>query len=128
MQRPAHADPAERRGLMRFFYRNWRPTLLGRLTTRCYARLAALGLFPQLMICLQTRGAQTGSACDHVLVPIGWQGAQYLVSMLGEGSRWVRNVRAAGGAAAVKMRAGTTPVVLTEVPVAQRAPILKAWT
>jgi hypothetical protein len=53
-------------------------------------------------------------------------GQRYLVSMLGDGSDWVRNVRAAGGEAFVK-RGRLRPVKLTELPPAQRGPILKAY-
>jgi hypothetical protein len=46
--------------------------------------------------------------------------------MLGEGSNWVQNVRAMNGAAYIQ-RVVIRPVVLNEIPAAQRAPILKAW-
>jgi hypothetical protein len=46
--------------------------------------------------------------------------------MLGEGSEWVRNVRAAGGEAFIK-RGQSRPVMLTEIPPEERAPILKTW-
>jgi hypothetical protein len=53
-------------------------------------------------------------------------GERYLVSMLGEETNWVRNVRAAGG----KARLGhgrSEQVLLEEVDVRQRAPILKKF-
>jgi hypothetical protein len=66
-------DPAER-GYLRFFYRDWRPTRLGRIWSRA----------------------------------------------------WVQDVWAANGAAFLK--AGhIRPVVLTEIPPHERAPIIKAW-
>ena len=46
--------------------------------------------------------------------------------MLGDGSEWVRNVRATGGKAFVK-RGPSRPVQLTEVPARERGPILKAY-
>ena len=46
--------------------------------------------------------------------------------MLGDGSEWVRNVRAAGGEAFIK-RSRSRPAMLTEIPPRERAPILKAW-
>lgn len=50
---------------------------------------------------------------------------RYLVSMLGDNVQWVQNVRAAGGR--VVLRSGAREEVqLEEVPVGQRAPILKA--
>ena len=48
------------------------------------------------------------------------------MSMLGENSDWVRNVRASAGAAVLRHRI-MEKVKLEEVPVSQRAPILKAY-
>ena len=53
-------------------------------------------------------------------------GERYLVAMLGKRVNWVRNVRAAGGAA-VLHHGARTAVHLEEVPVAERAPILKRY-
>jgi len=61
-----------------------------------------------------------------VLVSASYNGQRYLVSMLGDGSEWVQNVRAAEGQAFIK-RGRSRPVVLTEIPISERAPILKAW-
>jgi hypothetical protein len=53
-------------------------------------------------------------------------GERYLVSMLGTEASWVRNVQAAEGKAV--LRYGRREAVrLEEVPVEQRAPILKAY-
>jgi len=53
-------------------------------------------------------------------------GQRYLVSMLGENVHWVRNVRAADGRAV--LRSGSREEVhLEEVPVDQRASILRAY-
>jgi hypothetical protein len=54
------------------------------------------------------------------------RGVRYLVSMLGEKSRWVRNVRAAGGRATIR-HGRRAPVKLEEVAVEARAPILKRY-
>jgi hypothetical protein len=53
-------------------------------------------------------------------------GERYLVSMLGEETNWVRNVRAAGGKATL-IHGMSEQVLLEEVAVGQRAPILKAY-
>ena len=42
-------DPAEA-GSLRFYYRNWRPTLYGRLWTRIWAWATSLGLLPDITI------------------------------------------------------------------------------
>ena len=51
---------------------------------------------------------------------------RYLVSMLGENADWVRNVRAANGEAVLNHGAAQQ-VRLEEVPVSERAPILRAY-
>ena len=53
-------------------------------------------------------------------------GERYLVSMLGEETNWVRNVRAASGKARL-IHGITEQVLLKEVDIRQRAPILKAY-
>lgn len=123
---PDRADPAESRGCLRFFYRDWRPTRFGRLWSRALASLTARGLLPSLLTSLQVSNRHTGQLESTVLVLASHDGHRYLVSMLGNGSEWVANVRAARGQAI--MKAGhARPVLLTELPIAERAPILKAW-
>ena len=119
-------DPAERTGYLRFFYRGWRPTRLGRLWSRAYAWVAGLGLTPGILLSLQTMDRSSGRLSSTILVVARYQGQRYLVSMLGNGSEWVQNVRAAGGKAFIK-RGRRHPVSLTEIPTQERAPILKAW-
>jgi NADPH:quinone reductase len=121
----AKRDPAER-GWLRYFYRNWRPTRLGRVWSTMFAWVSGLGLTPQILTTLQVRDQDTGRLDSTVLVAANHQDQSYLVSMLGNGSRWVRNVRASDGEAFIK-RGQARKVRLTEVPTAQRAPILKAW-
>ena len=118
-------DPAERSHL-RLFYRDWRPTRLGKLVNGAWAWLSGLGLTPRLLLTLQVRGRRSGLLHTNVLVLARHDGQRYLVSMLGDGSEWVRNVRAAGGEAFVK-RGRSRPVTLTEVPAKERGPILKAY-
>lgn len=118
-------DPAER-GYLRFFYRDWRPTRFGRFWSRVFAWVAGLGLTPRILCALQVKDRNTGSLHEIILVVARYQGQRYLVSMLGNGSEWVQNVRAAGGKAYIKRRR-SHPVMLTEIPARERAPILKAW-
>src|SRR5579871_5569672 len=46
MERPKRRDPAERIPSLRVFYRDWRPTRLGKLVARFWAWLCGLGLTP----------------------------------------------------------------------------------
>jgi hypothetical protein len=90
------------------------------------AWVSGLGLLPRILLTLQTKD-RSGRICATILVVATYQGQRYLVSMLGEGSEWVKNVRAAGGIAAIK-RGRSQPVQLTEIPRDERASILKAWS
>ena len=75
---------------------------------------------------LEVAGRTSGRIIALPVVIAVVAGERYLVSMLGEKVQWVLNVRAAGGKA--ELRAGTRdPVLLEDVPVEQRGPILKAY-
>jgi hypothetical protein len=119
-------DPAERSGYLRYFYRDWRPTRFGRIWNGAYAWISGLGLTPQILITLQVKSRSNGRLCSTVLVGASHEGSRYVVSMLGDNSEWVKNIRAAGGEAFIK-RGQSRPVMLTEIPLQERAPILKAW-
>ena len=100
---------------------------------RWYARLnrligvplARLGWTPSDVASLEVRGRSTGRVRATPVVVARHEGARYLVSLAGE-AQWVRNVRADDGRAVLRRR---TParVILDEVPVAERAPILAAY-
>ena len=121
----AHKDPAEA-GTLRFFYRDRRPTRFGRIVNNATAWLAAHGLTPPILLTLQVVGRKSGALRSTVLVPAEVDGKRYLVSILGEGSEWVRNLRASGGRAFIK-RGASRPVRLVEIPPEERAPILKEY-
>ena len=59
-------------------------------------------------------------------MPPWYGGRRYLVSMLGERSAWVHNVRAAGGRATIR-HGRPQEVRLVEVPPEERAPVIKAY-
>src|SRR5215510_11469831 len=94
-------DPAEE-GYLRLFYRDWRPTVFGRIWTRIFAWTAGLGLLPDILVSLRTKDRRSGSLHGHILVAATYEGQRYLVSMLGERSSWVQDVRAMNGAAYIK--------------------------
>jgi deazaflavin-dependent oxidoreductase (nitroreductase family) len=77
-------------------------------------------------VSLETVGRRSGQRRANALVRADYEGQQYLVSMLGEKSEWVRNARAREGAATIRHGQRTT-IRLEEVPVDERAPILKAY-
>lgn len=120
------SDPAEGKRFLRLFYRDWKPTRAGRWLNGLEGWWSALGLPPRCMVALQVPGRSSGRTRQSVLVIAEVAGRDYLVSMLGERSDWVRNVRAAGGNAVIR-HGRSRPVRLVEVPPEGRAPALKAY-
>jgi deazaflavin-dependent oxidoreductase (nitroreductase family) len=118
----------------RLWYRDRRPTLAGRWLNRLWVGASSLGLTPATWpgdppggtVTLEVAGRRSGRVRANVVTWVEQEGQRYLVSMLGEGAEWVRNVRAAGGAATVR-HCGRRAVQLEDVPVQLRAPILKAY-
>lgn len=110
----------------RLFYRSGRPTRIGRLVNHAGAVYSGLGLPPAWWVTLEIRGRRSGRTVSTTLVVGSYGGEHYLVSMLGEGSAWVLNARAADGIATIH-HGRRRPIVLWEVPVDQRAPILRAF-
>ena len=104
------------------FYPGGRPNALAKNLNSAQARLTALGIFPALLVALETKGRRTGKPLLVQLVVAHFGTQRYLVSMLGENADWVRNARASAGAAV--LRHGTIEEVrLGDVPVSQRAPM-----
>jgi hypothetical protein len=110
----------------RWFYRDRRPTRLGRIANRTMATWAALGGPPRSQARLETTGWRTGARHGIPVVIGEHEGREYIVSMLGERSPWVRNIRAADGRATLR-HGRPRDVRLVEVPAAQRAPIIRAY-
>lgn len=108
------------------FYRDRRPTWAGMLFVRAFAAWSALGLPPRWSIALEVTGKRTGTVYSIPLVVGAYDGNDYLVSMMGNDVAWVRNVHANGGRAVIRY-GGRRDVILEDVPVEQRAPILRAY-
>jgi hypothetical protein len=108
-------------------YRDDRPGPLARaLNGLAAAQYAAGILSPRRAVTLQVRGYRSGRTISVPVVVADYEGGRYLVSMLGADANWVRNVRAARGRATIRRRQ-TAPVRLEEVPVGDRAPILRRY-
>jgi deazaflavin-dependent oxidoreductase (nitroreductase family) len=108
------------------FYKEGRPTRFGKATNRTMGRYAALGKMSFGMVTLDVPGRKSGRINSTVLVLTPHGGEEYLISMLGEGVDWVRNLRAADGRAVIR-HGGRREVRLEEVDAAKRAPILKEY-
>jgi hypothetical protein len=107
-------------------YSGRRPNRLARVLNRGWAIVHAAGMWPGRLVTLEVRGRRTGRVTSFPLVMADYGGERYLVSMLGEDSNWVRNVRAARGHAV--LRHGRREAVrLSEVDACARAPILRRY-
>ena len=121
-----HADPAERNIFLRFCYRNWRPTLIGQWINRLNCWWSSLGLAPRFQAILEVRGRSSGRIRSNPVVIAPVEGKQYLVSILGSASDWVKNVETAHGEAVI--RQGRRRLVrLVAVPPEKRAPIIREY-
>jgi deazaflavin-dependent oxidoreductase (nitroreductase family) len=110
----------------RWLYAGKRPNALALLANRAWGALAGAGWTPGRLVRLQVTGRRTGRTVSFPVVVADYEGERYLVSMLGDDTNWVRNVRAAHGRAVV--RHGRQRVVeLSEVPAGERAPILRRY-
>jgi len=110
----------------RWLYKGGRPNRIARAMNDFGATIASFGVTRDYMETLEVVGRNSGRVVSFPVVISLVAGERYLVSMLGENVNWVHNVRAAGGHAA--LRSGRLePIVLEEVPVEQRAPILKEF-
>ena len=87
--------------------------------------LFARGLGPKRAVRLEHKGRVSGKTFATAVNWTEYEGKRYLVAPRGE-TQWVRNVRAAGGQAVIRHGKAET-VRLEEIPVDQRAPIIKNY-
>jgi F420H(2)-dependent quinone reductase len=109
-----------------WLYRGGHPNSLAKMMNRGWAILHSLGIYPDRFVTLEVVGRKSGKTVSFPLAMTVMNGERYLVSMLGEETNWVQNVRAAGGKARL-VHGISEQVLLGEVDVSQRAPILKAY-
>jgi glyoxylase-like metal-dependent hydrolase (beta-lactamase superfamily II) len=101
------------------------PDLYRRLSRRIGPTAVSLGLVPEDVITVEVPGRRSGVIRRATMVRAGCGGGHYVVSLAGE-SDWVRNVRAAGGQVVIGGRQRRA-ARLAEVPVRQRAPVIRAY-
>jgi polyisoprenoid-binding protein YceI len=94
--------------------------------SRLWAAVFRLGLAPKRWVTLEVAGRRSGRVTRFPLGMADVGGEWYLVPMLGESCNWVQNVRAADGRATLRRRRAA-PCRLAEVPVSERAPIIKRY-
>lgn len=110
----------------RWLYRQRRASPIARFLNTAQGRLAAAGVGPKWLVMVEVTGRRSGKTIAFPAVIADYDDGRYLVSMLGEDTNWVRNVRASGGRAVLRHGA-REPVLLQEVAVGQRAPILRCY-
>ena len=95
---------------------------------------ASLGLTPSSWpgkprigtVGLEVMGRRSNEPRSSVVTWVELDSERYFVSMLGERTDWVRNVRAAQGHAVIRHRS-REEALLEEVPIYERAPLLRAY-
>lgn len=110
----------------RWMYRGGRPNALARFLNGLSAWVHAFGVWPNYLVTLEVVGRKSGRAISFPLVMLEADGIRYLVSMLGADVAWVHNLRAAGDRAVLK-HGRREQVRLVDVPVEQRAPLIKEY-
>ena len=110
----------------RWLYRGQRPNWIARILNRGWAAVASSGVASNYLVTLEVTGRKSGRTISLPVVMAIVDGQRYLVSMLGDNVNWVQNVRAAGGRAVIQS-GSREEVQLEEIPVGQRAPILRAY-
>jgi len=110
----------------RWLYRHRRASRVARFLNAVQARLAAAGVGPRWLVMVEVTGRRTGKTVSFPAVIADYDNGRYLVSMLGEGTNWVRNVRASGGRAVLR-HGGREPVMLQKVDIDHRAPVLRCY-
>ena len=102
------------------------PKSLAALINRGWAIVGSAGRGPDRLATLEVRGSRTGRIISFPVMVADYQDERYLVAMLGEGAKWVSDVRAAGGQATLQ-RGRREVVHLEEVEPRARAPILRRY-
>jgi deazaflavin-dependent oxidoreductase (nitroreductase family) len=110
----------------RWAYRGGRPNRVAAILNRAWATIHGWGLLPNYLVTLEVKGRRTGRVVTLPLVMALVDGERYVVSMLGDRIAWVKNVRAAGGKAVLR-HGRREEVRFVDVPVEERARIVKAY-
>ena len=110
---------------MRALYPGGKPSPEAKAIHRRFAAGPLPRILPVASV-LEVRGRRSGQGVRVPLVIVRYRRSWYLVSMFGEQSNWVKNVRASDGKA-VLTHGRRRLVQLIELPVSNRAPIIKRY-
>jgi deazaflavin-dependent oxidoreductase (nitroreductase family) len=112
--------------IKRWLYRGNRPNWIAQALNSFWRAVHSSRIAPDNWVTLEVTGRKSGRIITLPVAVATIDGQRYLVSMLGNEAQWVQNVRAAQGKAFIR-HGERIAVQLAEVPVDQRAPILKAY-
>jgi deazaflavin-dependent oxidoreductase (nitroreductase family) len=90
------------------------------------SRLTRWGISLKGSRVLEVRGRTSGELRTTVVNLLTVDGTRYLVAPRGE-TQWVRNLRAADGAATLRLGRRREPIAATELPDNAKGPILRAY-
>ncbi len=107
-------------------YPNHKPNALARALNSLGSWASSRGVGPSFMVTLETIGRKTGRTMAVPIVVTDFNGERYIVSMLGDNVAWLRNMVAADNEAVLRY-GSPERVHLIDVPIAERAPILRAY-
>jgi hypothetical protein len=111
---------------LREMYAGGRGNSTARRFARVWAWVFGTGLAPRRWVSLEVIGRRSGKLTRFPIGLAYFEGSTYAVSMLGESCNWVKNVRAADGHAVLR-HGRAKKCHFVDVPVEQRAPILKCY-
>ena len=112
--------------IKRWMYRGNRPGWIAKILNAFWGFVHGSGLVAENWVTLEVIGRKSGKIISFPIVIASYNGERYVVSMLGKDAQWVKNVYAADGKAYIH-RKGRTEIKLEEIPVSERAPILKTY-
>ena len=108
--------------------------MLDLLTGRFLWWLVSMGLTPSRWpgtasgtVIFEVKGRRSGERRSLLVTWVEHDGERYLVTMPGHEPQWAKNMRAAGGEVVLRHGNRRSAVHLRELPVNQRAPVLRAW-
>lgn len=123
---PAASYRSSRADKLRSMYTGGRPTNAAKAIHRRFVNGPLPRLLPIAGV-LEVRGRVSGNVISVPVAPVRYRGEWYLVSMLGERSNWVANVRAAAGEAVLLHGRRRAVHLVEEARSEQKAPIIKRY-
>jgi deazaflavin-dependent oxidoreductase (nitroreductase family) len=102
-----------------------KPGAFARAFNRLFTWLFARGMGGKHNVTIEVKGRKSGQPRRTAVNIVEYKGQRYLVAPRGN-TEWTRNVKAAGGEAAL-VHGKPEPVMLVDVPVPERPPIIQTY-